>query len=94
MTATPPKSKHPWKAYAPPADTAKAVEILAKLETEIVVLKRREAQLVRENNVLRREVHAWRKWRENGEAALWSAVAKARKATDSEGAFRCAPEDE
>lgn len=92
MTATPPAENHPWKSFKSPSDAQKAQKTFAALEYALEDAKRGESRAVMENNFLRREIHAWRKWRENGDAALWAAVAKARKETDRIGAFRCAPE--
>jgi hypothetical protein len=93
MTATPPKEKHPWKLVRNPSDSMKIAEHIATLQTEIDEARRREATAVKQHNALLREVHAWRKWRENSDAALWLHVVKARKETDRVGAFRCVPED-
>ena len=93
MTATPPNEKHPWKLVRNPSDSMKIAEHVATLQTEIDEARRREATATKENNVLRREVHAWRKWRENSDSGLWLLVVKARKETDRIGAFRCVPED-
>lgn len=50
-------------------------------------LRRKLATAIREGNVLRGEVHAWRAWREGSASIV--AVLDARKRTDSSGAFRC-----
>jgi hypothetical protein len=64
-------------------------EDIEGLILQLAELRRRNFTLVREANVLRREVHAWRKWRENNDASLWTQVVRARRATDAAGAFRC-----
>lgn len=75
------------------SDGMESKEDIEGLILQLAELRRRNFTLVREANVLRREVHAWRKWRENSDSGLWLLVVKARKETDRVGAFRCAPED-
>ena len=71
------------------SDGMESKEDIEGLVLQLAELRRRNFTLVREANVLRREVHAWRKWRENNDASLWTQVVRARRATDAAGAFRC-----
>ncbi len=71
------------------SDGMESKEDIEGLILQLAELRRRNFTLVREANVLRREVHAWRKWRENNDASLWTHVVRARRATDAAGAFRC-----
>ncbi len=71
------------------SDGMESKEDIEGLVLQLAELRRRNFALVREANVLRREVHAWRKWRENNDASLWTHVVRARRATDAAGAFRC-----
>jgi|APGre2960657404_1045060.scaffolds.fasta_scaffold246593_1 hypothetical protein len=71
------------------SDGMESKEDIEGLILQLAELRRRNFTLVREANVLRREVHAWRKWRENNDASLWTQVVRARRATDAAGAFRC-----
>ena len=71
------------------SDGMESKEDLEGLVLQLAELRRRNFALIREANVLRREVHAWRKWRENNDASLWTHVVRARRATDAAGAFRC-----
>ena len=71
------------------SDGMESKEDIEGLILQLAELRRRNFALVREANVLRREVHAWRKWRENNDASLWTHVVRARRATDAAGAFRC-----
>jgi hypothetical protein len=50
-------------------------------------LRRKLQSAIRQANALRREVHAWRAWREGSVSIV--AVLAARRETDSAGAFRC-----
>jgi hypothetical protein len=71
------------------SDGMESKEDIEGLVLQLAELRRRNFALIREANVLRREVHAWRKWRENNDASLWTHVVRARRATDAAGAFRC-----
>ena len=71
------------------SDGMESKEDIESLILQLAELRRRNFTLIREANVLRREVHAWRKWRENNDASLWTHVVRARRATDAAGAFRC-----
>jgi len=71
------------------SDGMESKEDIEGLVLQLAELRRRNFALIREANVLRREVHAWRKWRENNDASLWTHVIRARRATDAAGAFRC-----
>ena len=54
-------------------------------------LRKLLAIATREANVLRREVHAWRKWREGSSSLV--KVIEAKRDTDRSGAFRCMGDD-
>jgi len=54
-------------------------------------LRKRLQTAISEGNILRREVHAWRSWRE-GTGSLVKVIA-ARRETDVSGAFRCLSDD-
>ena len=71
------------------SDGMESKEDIEGLILQLAELRRRNFTLVREANVLRREVHAWRKWRENNDPSLWTQVVRSRRATDAAGAFRC-----